>query len=56
MKRGQNCGLRQTAKATIARRFRVRASEWHEVQGMNDPALAQKTRALGIDVLIDLAG
>jgi predicted O-linked N-acetylglucosamine transferase (SPINDLY family) len=50
-------GLAQaTVDDTIARRFRVRASEWHDLQGMDDPALARHARALGIDVLIDLGG
>jgi predicted O-linked N-acetylglucosamine transferase (SPINDLY family) len=40
----------------IARRFRAVATEWHEVEGLSDEALARKAREIGIDVLIDLGG
>ena len=32
------------------------AREWHDVDMMNDKALAMKARELGIDILIDLGG
>ncbi len=32
------------------------AREWHDVDTMNDAALAMKARDLGIDILIDLGG
>ncbi len=35
----------------IARRFRSLAREWHDVDTLSDPALAEKARALGIDIL-----
>jgi protein O-GlcNAc transferase len=40
----------------IAERFRSLAREWHDVDTLSDPALAEKARALGIDILIDLGG
>ena len=40
----------------MARRFRAVAREWHDVDTMNDKALAVKARELGIDILIDLGG
>ena len=40
----------------IAHRFRSLAREWHDVDTLSDPALAEKARALGIDILIDLGG
>ena len=40
----------------MERRFRALAREWHDVDMMNDKALALKARDLGIDVLIDLGG
>ncbi len=40
----------------IARRFRTLASQWHDVDALNDKALATKARELGIDILIDLGG
>ncbi|MBV8577109.1 MAG: tetratricopeptide repeat protein, partial [Acetobacteraceae bacterium] len=45
-----------TADDPIARRFRVRAAEWHDISTMDDAALAEHARALGIDILIDLGG
>jgi protein O-GlcNAc transferase len=40
----------------MERRFRALAREWHDVDMMNDKALAIKARELGIDILIDLGG
>jgi protein O-GlcNAc transferase len=40
----------------IARRFRSLAGDWHDVDGVTDPALAAKARSLGVDILIDLGG
>ena len=40
----------------IARRFRALAREWHDVDALNDKALAVKARELGIDILIDFGG
>jgi predicted O-linked N-acetylglucosamine transferase (SPINDLY family) len=40
----------------IARRFRALAREWHDVDALSDAALAAKSRALGVDILIDLGG
>ena len=37
-------------------RLRPLAHAWHRVRGMPDDALAEKIRADGIDVLVDLAG
>jgi predicted O-linked N-acetylglucosamine transferase (SPINDLY family) len=40
----------------IAQRFRALAREWHDVDTLDDRALAMHARALGIDILIDLGG
>ena len=40
----------------IALRFGAIASAWHATDGLDDAALCQLTRALGIDILIDLGG
>ncbi|MGH7155127.1 MAG: tetratricopeptide repeat protein, partial [Acetobacteraceae bacterium] len=40
----------------IARRFRAIAAEWHDVDALDDPALAKLARNRAIDVLIDLGG
>ena len=49
--------LAQTAgQDCMARRFRALAREWHDVDALNDVALAEKARELGIDILIDLGG
>lgn len=40
----------------IARRFRAIMPDWHEIDVMNDEALAHKTRDLGIDILIEMGG
>ena len=40
----------------IARRFRVVARDWIDVDALSDKALAIKSRELGIDILIDLGG
>jgi protein O-GlcNAc transferase len=44
------------AHDSIARRFRTIASEWHDVDTIDDAALAALGRSLGIDVVIDLGG
>ncbi|HME27245.1 MAG TPA: tetratricopeptide repeat protein, partial [Acetobacteraceae bacterium] len=50
------CLAQNGAHDWMARRFRALAREWHDVDALNDPALAAKARALGIDILIDLGG
>ncbi len=40
----------------IARRFRARASDWHDIARLDDPGLRTLARDAGIDVLIDLGG
>jgi protein O-GlcNAc transferase len=40
----------------IARRFRAIAAAWHDVDTLDDAALARHARTLGIDLLIDLGG
>ena len=40
----------------IARRYRTAASEWIEIDGLNDAALTTVAREKGIDILIDLGG
>jgi protein O-GlcNAc transferase len=50
------CLAQNGAHDWIASRFRALASEWVDVDAMNDKAIAEKARALGIDVLIDLGG
>ena len=44
------------ARDSMARRYRAIAVDWHDIDGMDDAGLAVLTRALGIDVLIDLGG
>jgi predicted O-linked N-acetylglucosamine transferase (SPINDLY family) len=44
------------ARDAIARRFRAIAADWHDVDSIDDAALAVLGRTLGIDVLIDLGG
>ncbi len=50
------CLAQNAASDPIARRFRAVAREWHDIDALNDPALAAKARSLGIDILIDLGG
>lgn len=50
------CLVQDGADDPLARRFRALASGWHEVSGLDDPALASFARELPIDVLIDLGG
>jgi protein O-GlcNAc transferase len=45
-----------TAQDFIARRFRALSGEWHDVQPLTNPALAEFARAREIDILIDLGG
>src|SRR5262249_27062297 len=40
----------------ITARFRAAASQWRDTAGLGDEAFAERVRADGIDVLIDLAG
>jgi len=44
------------ARDALARRFRARASAWHDVDTLDDAALAEFARSLEIDILIDLGG
>jgi predicted O-linked N-acetylglucosamine transferase (SPINDLY family) len=50
------CLAQNGANDWMAGRFRSLAHDWHDVDTLSDPALAEKARALGIDVLIDLGG
>ena len=50
------CLAQNGSQDWIARRFRALAREWHDVDALNDKALAAKARELGIDILIDLGG
>jgi predicted O-linked N-acetylglucosamine transferase (SPINDLY family) len=50
------CLVQDGADDPLARRFRALASGWHEVSGLDDPALAAFARELSIDVLIELGG
>ena len=50
------CLAQNAGSDWMARRFRTLAREWHDVDTLNDPALAAKARAVGIDILIDLGG
>jgi predicted O-linked N-acetylglucosamine transferase (SPINDLY family) len=45
-----------TACDSIARRFRAIAADWHDVNRLDDAAIAALARSLGVDVLIDLGG
>jgi protein O-GlcNAc transferase len=53
---GLICLAQNGAQDLIARRFRSVAREWHDIDTVPDIALAEKSRALGIDILIDLGG
>ena len=44
------------AEDTVTQRLRGYLAHWHPVVGLSDEALAQKIRADGIDILIDLSG
>jgi predicted O-linked N-acetylglucosamine transferase (SPINDLY family) len=50
--------LAQNAAPTdpIARRFRAVARDWIDIDTLDDVALGQRARDLGVDVLIDLGG
>jgi protein O-GlcNAc transferase len=50
------CLGHDAAPDPIALRFRAIASAWHATDGLDDAALCQFTRRLGIDILIDLGG
>lgn len=50
------CLVQHGLRDPIARRFRTLASAWHDVDGLTDTALAELSRALNIDILIDLGG
>jgi protein O-GlcNAc transferase len=50
------CLAQNAAQDWMARRFRSLACAWHDVDGLNDVALAMKARELEIDVLIDMGG
>ncbi len=50
------CLGHDAAPDPIALRFAAIASAWHATDGLDDAALCQLTRDLGIDVLIDLGG
>ena len=40
----------------MTERFRAASSAWHDVVGLSDDALADRIRADGIDILVDLPG
>ncbi|HET9019993.1 MAG TPA: tetratricopeptide repeat protein, partial [Acetobacteraceae bacterium] len=40
----------------MERRFRVAAAEWHDVSALEPGGIAERARALGIDILLDLGG
>ena len=46
----------QAARDSIARRFRAIASDWRDIDAIDDAGVAALARSLGIDVLIDLGG
>ena len=50
------CLGHDAAPDPIALRFSAIASEWHPTDGLDDEAVCELTRSLGIDVLIDLGG
>jgi predicted O-linked N-acetylglucosamine transferase (SPINDLY family) len=50
------CLAQNASDDWMARRFRTVARQWHDVDQLDDKALALKARELGIDVLIDLGG
>ena len=50
------CLAQGSVADSMTGRFRALAREWHEVGSLNDVALAETARSLGIDILIDLGG
>jgi hypothetical protein len=50
------CLAQNASSDWMARRFRALSREWHDVDALNDAALAARARELGIDILIDLGG
>jgi protein O-GlcNAc transferase len=50
------CLGHNAAPDPIALRYGAIASAWHATDGLDDAALCQLTRSLGIDLLIDLGG
>ncbi len=50
------CLAQNGAQDWMARRFRALARAWHDVDALDDSALAAKARSLDIDILIDLGG
>jgi predicted O-linked N-acetylglucosamine transferase (SPINDLY family) len=50
------CLAQAAGTDAIARRYRARATEWHDVDGLDDAGLAALARERSIDVLIDLGG
>ena len=50
------CLAQNTSQDWMARRFRSIAGDWHDIDRLDDKALAMKARELGIDILIDLGG
>ncbi len=50
------CLGHDAAPDPMALRFAAIASAWHATDGLDDAALCQLTRSLGIDILIDLGG
>ncbi len=50
------CLGHNAAPDPIALRFGAITSAWHATDGLDDAALCQLTRSLGIDILIDLGG
>ena len=59
---GQSCQLslhayaNHTTDDSVTQRLRGYVKHWHLVAAMSDAALAEKIRADGIDILIDLSG
>jgi predicted O-linked N-acetylglucosamine transferase (SPINDLY family) len=50
------CLAQNASQDWMASRFRAVAREWHDVDQLDDKALAVKARDLGIDILIELGG
>ena len=46
----------QARADTLTQAFRASADAWRDVAGISDPALLERIRADGIDILIDLSG
>jgi predicted O-linked N-acetylglucosamine transferase (SPINDLY family) len=51
-----HCFSNHASSDDITRQLRRYATHWHEIAGASDASVAERIRALGIDILVDLSG